>query len=157
MEDIAVVSNTKVARVTLHAVDDRPGISAELFGHLGDQGFNVELVSSNIVSKGKADISFVVAEEELPAVLVLMDSLKRTTNARDVSHDSKVGLVSVSGHGLLQKPGIAGKMFKALSDTGINIQMISTSLSSITCMVSDQALEDAVRCLEKEFEVEPYR
>jgi len=157
MEDIQVVSNTKVAQVTLHAVDDRPGISAELFGQLGDQGFNVELVSSNIVSKGKADISFVVAEEELPAIVVLMDSLKKSTNAHSVSHDSKVALISISGHGLLQKPGIAGKMFKALSDSGINIQMISTSLSSITCMVSDKAIEDAVRCLEKEFEVKPYR
>jgi len=156
MEDIQVMSNTKVARVTLHSVDDRPGISAELFGQLGDQGFNVELVSSNIVSKGKADISFIVAEEELPAVLVMMDALKKSTNAQDVSHDSRVGLISISGHGLLQKPGIAGKMFKALSDKGINIQMISTSLSSITCMISDHAIADAVKCLESEFEVKPY-
>ena len=157
MEDIQVMSNYKVARVTLHSVDDRPGISAELFGQLGDQGFNVELVSSNIVSKGKADISFIVAEEELPAILVLMDSLKKATNAREVSHDSGVGLISISGHGLLQKPGVAGRMFKALSDKGINIQMISTSLSSITCMISDHAIADAVQCLESEFEVKPYR
>jgi aspartate kinase len=157
MQDIEVISNTKVARVTLHSVDDRPGISAELFGQMGDQGFNVELVSSNIVSKGKADISFVVAEDELPAVLVMMDSLKKSTNAQNVSYDSKVALVSISGHGLLQKPGIAGKMFKALSDTGINIQMISTSLSSITCMILDQAIPDAVKCLEKEFEIKPYK
>lgn len=157
MQDIEVLSNTKVARVTLHAVDDRPGISAELFGQLGGQGFNVELVSSNIVSKGKADISFVLAEEELPAILVLMDSLKKSTNARNVSHDSKVALVSISGHGLIQKPGIAGKMFKALSDSGINIQMISTSLSSITCMISDQVVTDAVKILEKEFEIKPYK
>jgi len=156
MQDIEVLSNTKVARVTLHAVDDRPGISAELFGQLGGQGFNVELVSSNIVAKGKSDISFVVAEEELPAILVLMDSLKKSTNAHNVSHDSRVALVSISGHGLVQRPGIAGKMFKALSDTGINIQMISTSLSSITCIISDQAIQDAVKVLEKEFELEPY-
>jgi len=157
MKDIELLSNTKVAQVTLHSVDDRPGISAELFGQLGGQGFNVELVSSNIVSKGKADISFVVAEEELPAVLVLMDSLKKTTNAKSVSHDSKVALVSISAHGLVQEPGIAGRMFKALSDTGINIHMISTSLSSITCMISDQVVEDAVKVLEKEFEITPYR
>ncbi len=157
MEDIQVMSNTKVARVTLHAVDDRPGISADLFGQLGDQGFNVELVSSSIVSKGKADISFVMAEEELPAVLVMMDSLKKSTNAHDVSHDSKVALIIITGHGLLQKPGIAGKMFKALSDKGINILMISTSLSSITCMISDQVIENAVDVLEKEFEVSPCR
>lgn len=157
MEDIQVMSNTKVARVTLHAVDDRHGISADLFGQLGDQGFNVELVSSSIVSKGKADISFVMAEEELPAVLVMMDSLKKSTNAHDVSHDSKVALITITGHGLLQKPGIAGKMFKALSDKGINIQMISTSLSSITCMISDQVIGNAVDVLEKEFEVSPHR
>jgi aspartate kinase len=157
MQGIEVLSNTKVARVTLHSVDDRPGISAEMFGELGAQGFNVELVSSSIVSKGKADISFVVAEEELPAVLVLMDSLKKSTNAQDVSHDSKVALVSVTGHGLVQQPGIAGKMFKALSDMGINIQMISTSLSSITCMISDQLVQNAIRVLEKEFEIAPYK
>ena len=157
MQDIEIIGNSKVARVTLHSVDDRPGISAELFGQLGSQGFNVELVSSNIVSKGKSDISFVVAEEELPAVLVLMDSLKKSTNAQNVTYDSNVALVTITGHGLIQKPGIAGKMFKALSDTGINIQMISTALSSITCMISDRALSDAVKCLEKEFEVKPYK
>ncbi len=157
MQDIEIIGNTKVARVTLHSVDDQPGISAELFGQMGSQGFNVELVSSNIVSKGKSDISFVVAEEELPAILVLMDSLKKSTNAQNVTHDSNVALITISGHGLIQKPGIAGKMFKALSDAGINIQMISTSLSSITCMISDQVISDAVKCLEKEFEVKPYK
>ena len=157
MPDIEVIGNTKVARVTLHSVDDRPGISAELFGQLGSQGFNVELVSSNIVAKGKADISFVVAEEELPAILVLMDSLKESTHAQNVTHDSNVALISISGHGLIQQPGIAAKMFKALSDAGINIQMISTALSSITCMISDQAISDAVKCLEKKFEIKPYK
>jgi aspartate kinase len=156
MQDIEVIGNTRVARVTLHSVDDRPGISAELFGQMGSQGFNVELVSSNIVAKGKADISFVVAEEELPAILVLMDSLKKSTNAHNVTHDSNVSLITITGHGLIQKPGIAGKMFKALSDAGINIQMISTALSSITCMISDQAISDAVKCLEKEFDIKPY-
>ena len=155
MKDIELLSNTKVAQVTLHSVDDRPGISAELFGQLGDQGFNVEVVSSSIVSKGKADISFVVAEKELPAVLVLMDSLKKATNAQNVSRDSKVALVSITGHGLVQKPGIAGRMFKALSDAGINIQMISTSFSSITCIISDQVIQDAIKVLEKEFEITP--
>lgn len=155
MKDIELLSNTKVAQVTLHAVDDRPGISAELFGELGGQGFNVELVSSSIVSKGKADISFVVAEAEIPAVLVLMDSLKKTTNAKSVSHDSEVALVSISAHGLVQEPKVAGRMFKALSDTGINIQMISTSFSSITCIISDQVIQDAIKVLEKEFEITP--
>lgn len=157
MQDIEVIGNTKVARVTLHSVDDRPGISAELFGQLGSQGFNVELVSSNIVAKGKADISFVVAEDELPAILVLMDSLKESVNAQNVTHDSNVALITITGPGLIQKVGIAGKMFKALSGTGINIQMISTSLSSITCMISDQVISDAIKCLEKEFEIKPYK
>ncbi|MFQ6032968.1 MAG: ACT domain-containing protein, partial [Candidatus Zixiibacteriota bacterium] len=68
MIDVHIASNTNIAKVTLHSVPDKPGIAAEIFGKLGSQGFNVELVVTGISYKGRTDISFAVAENELDAI-----------------------------------------------------------------------------------------
>lgn len=157
VEDIQIISNTDVAKVTLHSVEDRPGIAADFFSTLGTQGFNIELVTSVPVSKGKANISFVVAKEELPSVLAAIEPLKRDAKAERISYDSRIALVSVYGHELIRQPGVAGRMFKSLSSAGINIEMISTSMSSITCIISEESIYDAVKALEREFEIKPFK
>jgi len=154
--DVQVISNMDVAKVTLHSVEDRPGIAADIFGTLGAQGFNIEMVTSVPVSKGKGDISFVIAKDELQSALATIEPLKKSVGAEKVSYDSKIALVSVCGHDLVRQPGVAGRMFKALSSAGVNIEMISTSMSSITCIISEDFIFEAVKVLEKEFEVSPF-
>ncbi|MCK4403615.1 MAG: ACT domain-containing protein [candidate division Zixibacteria bacterium] len=152
MVDVHIASNTNVAKITLHSVPDKPGIAAEIFGKLGNEGFNIELVVSGIGYKGKVDVSFSVAENELDPIHTLLEKVKDEIGAERVSHTSSIALVSIAGHQLAQTPGIAGRMFNALSKSGVNIDTISTSMSSVTCMVSQDKAKEAVDALRKEFQ-----
>jgi len=152
MIDVHIASNANIAKVTLHSVPDKPGIAAEIFGKLGAQGFNVELVITGISYKGRTDISFAVAENELDAIDTLLQKMKSEIGAEKISHTSSVALVSIAGHQLAQTAGMAGRMFNALSKAGINIDTISTSMSSVTCMVAQAKIKEAVEALRKEFQ-----
>lgn len=152
MVDVHIASNANVAKVTLHSVPDKPGMAAEIFGKLGNEGHNVELVVSGISYKGKVDISFAVAENELGAIETLLEKIKEEIGAEKISTNSSIALVSIAGHQLAQTPGVAGKMFNALSKSGINIDTISTSMSSVTCVVAREKAKDAVDALRKEFQ-----
>ena len=153
MVDVHIASNTNVAKVTLHSVPDKPGIAAEIFGRLGNEGFNVELVVSGISYKDKVDVSFAVTESELEPIKTLLGKIKDEVGAEKVSHTSSIALVSIAGHQLAQTAGMAGRLFNALSAAGINIDTISTSMSSVTCVVARDNAEEAVEALRKEFQV----
>ncbi len=152
MIDVHIASNANIAKVTLHSVPDKPGIAAEIFGKLGAKGFNVELVVTGISYKGRTDVSFAVAENELDAIDTLLEKMKGEIGAEKISHNSSVALVSIAGHQLAQTAGIAGRMFNALSKAGINIDTISTSMSSVTCMVAKDKAKEALEALRKEFQ-----
>jgi aspartate kinase len=152
MMDVHIASNANIAKVTLHSVPDKPGIAAEIFGKLGAKGFNVELVVTGISYKGRTDVSFAVAENELDAIDTLLEKMKGEIGAEKISRTSSVALVSIAGHELAQTAGMAGRMFNALSKAGINIDTISTSMSSVTCMVAQDKAKEAVDALRKEFQ-----
>jgi len=152
MIDVHIASNANIAKVTLHSLPDKPGIAAEIFGKLGSHGFNVELVVTGISYKGRTDVSFAVAENELDAVNTLLQKTKSEIGAEKISHTSSVALVSIAGHQLAQTAGMAGRMFNALSKAGINIDTISTSMSSVTCMIAKDKAKEAVDALRKEFQ-----
>ena len=152
MIDVHIASNTNVAKITIHSVPDKPGIAAEIFGKLGNEGFNVELVVSGISYKDRVDVSFAVAENELDPIKTLLEKIKDQIGAAKVSHTSSIALVSIAGHQLAQTAGMAGKMFNALSAAGINIDTISTSMSSVTCVVARDKAEAAVEALRKELQ-----
>jgi aspartate kinase len=152
MIDVHIASNANIAKVTLHSLPDKPGIAAEIFGKLGAQGFNVELVITGISYKGRTDVTFAVTENELDAVEALLEKMKSEIGAEKVSHTTSVALVSIAGHQLAQTPGVAGRMFNALSKAGINIDTISTSMSSVTCMIERDKAKEAVDALRKEFQ-----
>jgi aspartate kinase len=152
MVDVHIASNTNVSKVTLHSVPDKPGIAAEIFGKLGSQGLNIELVVSGISYKDRVDVSFAVAESELGPVRTLLDKVKNEIGAESISDTSSIALVSIASHQLAQTPGMAGRMFNALSRAGINIDTISTSMSSVTCLVAKDKAQDAVEALRKEFQ-----
>jgi aspartate kinase len=152
MIDVHIASNANIAKITLHSVPDKPGIAAEIFGKLGAKGFNVELVVTGISYKGRTDVSFAVAENELDAIDTLLEKMKGEIGGEKISHSSSVALVSIAGHQLAQTAGMAGRMFNALSKAGINIDTISTSMSSVTCLVAQDKAKEAVEALRKEFQ-----
>jgi aspartate kinase len=154
MESLRAIANREVTKITLAGVPDRPGIAAEVFGALGQQGINVELVVSTGGSHGTADISLAVARNQEQEVLGALESIRREIGGRRLDRNSKVALVSLVGHTLATEPGIAGRMFGALSRAGVNIEVISTSLSSVTCMIDEQSCETALAALRAEFHLE---
>lgn len=154
MINLQAVANRDITKITLEGVPDRPGIAAEIFGTLGNQGFNVELVVSTGGTAGRADISFAVAQEQEEDILRALEKIRDESGARSLHADSDAALVSIVGHHLSTEPGIAGKMFNALSSNGINIEIISTSMSSVTCLIDESVADDALKALQKEFKLD---
>ena len=143
-----------VAKVTIVAVPDRPGIARSLFGPLADAGVNVDMIVQNVGHGGETDMSFTVPQAELGKAKKTLESIVRDLGAREMTTDASVAKVSIVGAGLHNAPGYAARMFGTLADAGVNIEMISTSEVRITCMIAEDALETALRALHEAFELE---
>lgn len=146
-----IEQNLNIARVTVHKVLDRYGVAAELFGALGEHGLNIELISTSSTGRGRADISFAVLRTDLEQVVRLLDKIKGKFGAQQVVADENCAMVSIYGAKLATTPGVAGRIFKALSENGINIEMISASLSVISIVVAKEQVTTAIAAIEKEF------
>ena len=151
MDNLQAVANHDITKITLEGVPDRPGIAAEIFGALGNQGFNVELVVSTVGTVGRADISFAVSQKEEEQIVRALDTIREEVGARALNAYSNVPLVIIVGQHLSTEPGIAGRMFSALSGRGINIEIISTSMSSVTCLIDESVADKAIEALNGEF------
>src|SRR6476660_1813222 len=143
-----------VAKVTIVAVPDRPGIARNLFGPLADAGVNVDMIVQNVGHGGETDMSFTVPQVELGKAKKTLDPVVRDLGARELTTDASVAKVSIVGAGLHNAPGYAARMFGTLADAGVNIEMISTSEVRITCMIAEADLETALRALHDAFELE---
>ena len=143
-----------VARITVRAVPDRPGIAASLFEPLSTEGISVDTIVQNASAERLTDVSFTVAQADMPRALQLTRSVAGEIGARDVVGDEHLGNVSIVGTGMANAPGYAARMFRALCAAGINIEMITTSQIRITCIVNGTHVEDAVRALHRAFELE---
>jgi aspartate kinase len=155
MDELHAVADREITKLTLEGVPDRPGIAAEVFGSLGSQGFNIELVVSTGGSGGRADISLAVSRNDQEAAVRALDAIREEIGARSLAVNPKVALVSIVGQHLSTEPGIAGRMFRALSTHGINIEVISTSMSSVTCMIEESRTDEALAALRGEFKLLP--
>lgn len=151
MDTLRVEANKEVIKVVIRGIPDQPGIAAEIFGDLGMKGFNVELAVSTGGARGTADICLAVASNQKDEVVRTLKDGQGDLGAADVVTDEAVALVSVVGSNLSKIPGVAGRMFKSLSARGINIEIISTSLSSVTCLIPEGKAEEALVALEGEF------
>jgi aspartate kinase len=146
-----IEQNTKIAKVTLQNVTDRQGVAAEIFSALGEHGLNVELISTSSAGRGRADISFAVLEADLRDVVKLLDTIKGNFGAQGIAVDQDRALITIYGSKLATTPGVAGKIFKVLSENGINIDMISASLTVLSLVVDEGKIKSAVEAIEKEF------
>ena len=149
-----IAHDRNVAKVTIVAVPDRPGIARSLFDPLADAGVNVDMIVQNVGHGGETDLSFTVPQAELGKTKKTLDAIVRELGAREMTTDASVAKVSIVGAGLHNAPGYAARMFGTLADAGVNIEMISTSEVRITCMIAEDALETALRALHEAFELE---
>jgi aspartate kinase len=147
------IDYTQLAKVTLHRVTDRPGVASDIFGALGQQGLNIELIATNSLGRGHADISFAVLESNLEGVCRVLENLKRKFKTKDIIIDRECAMITVYGARLATTPGIAGRIFGKLSERKINIEMINTSMSALNIVVKKDRVMDAVGAIRTEFSI----
>jgi aspartate kinase len=154
MEDAiisGVAHDTSEAKVTVGGVPDRPGVAAGLFTALADASINVDMIVQNISSDGRTDISFTLPRGEIDQAIELLESRLADIGAVGVTVNPSVAKVSLIGAGMKTHPGVAARMFEALSRAGVNIQMISTSTIRVSVIIDDARVEEAVRAVHREF------
>ena len=149
-----VAQETNVAKITVVGVRDRPGVAATIFEPLADAGISVDVIVQNIGRSGRTDLTFSVAESELKAAEKIVKAAAKEVGATRVQSAGGIAKLSVVGTGMLGTPGIAARMFRALAEAGINIEMISTSEIRITCLVARDQVDRGVRILHKAFELD---
>jgi aspartate kinase len=142
-----------VAKVTLVAVPDRPGVARTVFEPLAEAGINVDMIVQNVGHGGETDMSFTVPRAELGKAKKVLEPVVRELGAREITTDASVAKVSIVGAGLHNAPGYAARMFGTLADAGVNIEMISTSEVRITCMIAEDELSTALSALHGAFEL----
>ena len=162
-EEVASMENVEVsgvslneneAKITLVGVPDKPGVAAQVFETIAEESVVVDMIIQNVSERGLSDISFTVPEDELKRAVAVGERLVEDLGAKEVRAVEKVAKVSAVGVGMRSHSGVAAKMFKALAEAGINIEMISTSEIKISCVVSADRGQDALRVLHSAFELE---
>jgi len=155
----AVVSgiafNRDEAKVTLLGVPDKPGIAFQILGPVADANIDIDVIIQNVSQDGKTDFSFTVHRNDYAACLELLKStVGPAVQASQVLGDPKICKVSIVGIGMKSHVGVAAKMFRCLSEEGINIQMISTSEIKTSVVIDEKYMELAVRALHKAFDLD---
>lgn len=143
------------AKITVLGVPDKPGIAYQILGPIADANIDVDMIIQNQSVDGFTDFTFTVPRGEFQKALDLLKSkVQNHIAAREILGDPKVSKVSVVGVGMRSHVGIASKMFRTLSEEGINIQMISTSEIKISVLIDEKYMELAVRALHKAFDLD---
>ncbi|EDM23715.1 aspartate kinase [Caminibacter mediatlanticus] len=140
------------ARVSIFGVDDRPGISAEIFEKLANKNINVDMIVQNVGKDGKANLTFTVPQTEVELTKEVLKEYEN--NTENIEYDTDIAKVSVVGVGMKSHSGVAAKAFKTLANENINILMISTSEIKISMVIDEKYGELAVRALHKAYELD---
>jgi aspartate kinase len=150
-----IAFNRDEAKVTVLGVPDKPGIAYQILGPVADANIDVDVIIQNVSHDGKTDFSFTVHRNDYARTLdVLKNTVLPHTGAAQVMGDAKICKVSIVGIGMRSHVGVASKMFRCLSEEGINIQMITTSEIKTSVVIDEKYMELAVRALHKAFDLE---
>lgn len=149
-----IAHDLNVAKVTVLAVPDRPGIAAAVFEPLAAANVSVDTIVQNSGAGGVTDLTFTVTRNDLSKAMKVVEPIAKSIGAKGCVSDAKLGKVSIVGTGMQNTPGYAARMFKALYEGGINIELITTSEIRITCIVNETRVADAVRSLHKAFQLD---
>ena len=141
------------AQVTVLGVPDRPGIAYAILGPVSDMNVEVDMIVQNVGADGHTDFTFTVHRDEYARVLDRLSTVADEIDAREVSGDDRIVKLSIVGVGMRSHAGVASRMFRALSEAGINLRMIGTSEIKVSVVVDEKFLELGVRALHEEFEL----
>ncbi|GDX58658.1 aspartokinase [Comamonadaceae bacterium] len=150
-----IAFNRDEAKISLLGVPDKPGIAYQILGAVADANIEVDVIIQNISKDGKTDFSFTVNRVDYARTMELLKTrVLNGLGAQEVVGDAKICKVSIVGIGMRSHVGIASKMFRSLSEEGINIQMISTSEIKTSVVIDEKYMELAVRALHKAFDLD---
>jgi len=155
----AVVSgiafNRDEAKISVLGVPDKPGIAYNILGAIADGNIEVDMIIQNISKDGRTDFSFTVHRNDYAkAVDLLKTKVLPSLGTQQLEGDTRICKVSIVGIGMRSHVGIASKMFRSLSEEGINIQMISTSEIKTSVVIDEKYMELAVRALHRAFDLD---
>ena len=156
MEEVVVSGVTSIknqAKISLLGVPDRPGIAARILKQIADAGINLDMIVQNVSEPERANLSFTVLQDDLQQALDVVRKTKDDIGALGIDYDSNLAQVSIIGIGMRSHVGIGARMFQALAEQNINIQMISTSEIKLSCIIDDIHAERAVRAIHDKFEL----
>jgi aspartate kinase len=160
MEDAVIrgiTLNKGEAKITVCDVPDRPGVAAKLFTKISRADVNVDMIVQNVSHTKHTDISFTVNKNGLSRALKISRAVAASMGAGDVLKDEDIARISLVGVGMKSYPGVAAKMFEALAKEKINIEMISTSDISISCIIKRKNASKAMRILHSKFKLDKLR
>ena len=149
---VALDRNT--ARISVIGLKDEPGMAFRLFNMLAKEGINVDVILQSIGRENSKDISFTVSRDEADQAVKIIEGNKSRIGCNSISCNKEVVKVSIVGAGMMSNPGVAAKMFEALFNENININMISTSEIRITVLINEKDAERAVNAVHDAFGLE---
>lgn len=142
-----IAFDKNVARISILGVEDVPGVLANVFGALAENGIDVDIIVQSGVLDGKADFSFTVSGDDREKAISVIESVRSVVPYRETTSESGLVKVSIVGAGMVSNPGVAARMFSAISQLGVSIKMVSTSEIKCSCVISAEPLNDVVRAL----------
>ena len=146
-----LIQNDHLAMIGIMDIPSHPGVGGILFSELSEQGVNVELIVHLIDLEEKDHIVLCVNRDDLSRALAVAERIREQVGGKAVTSDPEVASVSLFGLDFREQHGVASLMCQTLGDCNINIRAISTSLSTITCVIETQRLDDAVHALREAF------
>ena len=150
-----IAFNRDEAKISVMGVPDKPGIAYQILGPIADANIDVDVIIQNLSKDGKTDFSFTVNRGDYArAIDLLRSKIAAGLGASDVVGDTRICKVSIVGIGMRSHVGVASRMFRVLSEEGINIQMISTSEIKTSVVIDEKYMELAVRALHKAFDLD---
>ena len=151
---MGIAHDQDVARITIRGVPDQPGIAATIFEPLGENGVSVDTIVQNASVERLTDVTFTTLRSDLDRAMELIRPIADKIRAGEVVAETHLAKVSIVGSGITSGIGYAGRMFRALFEAGINIELITTSEIRITCLIDEKHVADAVKALHRAFELE---
>jgi aspartate kinase len=148
-----IMQNAHVSLLNVTALPDRPGIAAAILGGLGQQGINVQFIVQCIDQSERDQVALCVDRDDLAVAHKVLNRVVPGFESGQVIPHSEAAIVSIFGPDFRERPGIAGTMFEALATQGINILAISTSISTVSCVIESDSLETALNALRKTFDL----
>lgn len=148
-----IIRNEHLAKIGVLSAPDRPGLARDVLRALGDKDINVEFIVQCIDLANNSHIVLCVREGDLDTALAALQPVRSKVKAEEITSQRNMAVVSIFGPDFRERPAIAARVFEAMASAGINIMAISTSISTVSCLIDGARVDDAVVALREHFEL----